>query len=162
VRVLNGAQSGPPSVYFFFQTPTVNTSPTVGGTPPAATGGDSTSILTPALSGKLPASVISGNTINLRQTITLTNATGGVVHGSTKGILYLSAGTTLDSSSIPLISSSRVIRLKAGKRASFNFRLRKLSANVPNGVYHVVLQMTDPSGVSSLVASAGTITVARP
>lgn len=161
VRGLNGTQSGPPSNYFFFQTPAV-APPSVGGAPPPATGGISTSVLTPTLSGKLPASAVTGKTINLHQTITLTNATGGVVHGSASGMLYLSSGTTLDSSSIPLMTSSPKIRLKAGRRASFNIRLRKFSADVPNGVYYLVLQITDPSGVSSVVASEGTVTVSRP
>jgi hypothetical protein len=159
VRGLNGTQSGPPSAYFYFQTPP----PTpVGGTPPPVTGGDSTSTLTPALTGTLPASVITGSAISVHQTVTLTNTTGGVVHGSAKGLLYLSASTTLDSSSIRLATSKRMIRLKAGKHASFNIRLKKLSADIPNGVYHLVLQMTDPSGVSSVTASTGTITIARP
>ncbi len=114
VRVLNGTQSGPPSTYFNFQTPAANGS-TVGNVPPAVINGVATSVLTPSLSGALPALGIAGKTIHLHQTVTLTNATGGVVNGSAKGTLYLSPDPTLDSTSIPVMTSGRKVRLKAGK-----------------------------------------------
>ena len=161
VRVLNGAQSGPPSRYLNFQTPAA-TGSTAGSAPLAVASGVPTSVLTPSLSGALPASTVTGRKVNIHQSITLTNTTGGVVHGSAKGMLYLSASPTLDSTSIPVMSSGPRVRLKAGKHLSFNVAFRKLPADVPNGVYYLVFQMTDPSGVTSLVSSAGTITVERP
>ncbi len=178
VRVLSNGQSGTPSAYWYFQTPAggatssavsatseaASTSATsqITATPVATVSGPAvSSALTTTLSGKLPAAAITAPAINVHQTITLDNTTGSAIHGAAHGKLYLSSGTTLDSNSILVATSSAAIRLKPGKHASFRVKLRKLPANVPNGVYHLVMQITDPTGATSQAASAGTLTVAR-
>jgi hypothetical protein len=155
LRVVTSGTTGPESAYFNFQTATASSPPTMTTTP-------SVSAITPALSGKLPTTAITGNSISLHQTVTLTNTAAATVKGATSGVLYLSSGDTLDPNAIPLVNSRKSIKLKARKHATFTIALNHLPADVPNGVYHLVMQITDPDGVTSSAASVGTITVARP
>jgi hypothetical protein len=62
-------------------------------------GGAGNAALTPALSGKLPSSVIAGQKATIAETVTLTNTSGAAYDGSTSGHLFLSTGTTVDSDS---------------------------------------------------------------
>jgi len=155
LRVLSGTKPGSPSTYLNFQTAATSSSSAVATT-------SSVSTLAPALSGKLPASVITGRSISLHQTVTLTNTAAETVKGVTAGVLYLSTGASLDASAIPLVSSRKSVKLKAHKHATFRITLKTLPADLPNGIYYLVMQITDPNGVTSSAASVGTITVARP
>lgn len=123
--------------------------------PPAA--------LTPTISGKLPASVVAGQKTAITQTVTLTNTSGITYDATETGNLFLSTGTTIDSSSIELPASiSKTLRLKAAQHTFFKFSLKSLPSTVPSGTYHLLAQATDSSGNYSVAASSGTITIAPP
>jgi hypothetical protein len=119
------------------------------------------SSVTPALGGALPSSTIAGQKLNATQTVTLT-AGPKSVSGTVKIALYLDTGTGVDAGAILLQSTSKRLKLKANGRLSTKLKILQLPASVPNGTYHVVVQVTDPAGVTSDAASAGTITVAPP
>jgi hypothetical protein len=119
--------------------------------------------LTPTISAKLPASVIAGQKAPISGTIALTNTSGAAYDASATGKLFLSTGTTVDSSSIALPESiTKTLKLKTGAHLAFSFSLKSLPASVPNGTYHLLAQVTDHSGNTSVGASSGTITVAPP
>lgn len=117
--------------------------------------------LTPTLSGALPASLVAGEAAKIAQKVTLTNSGDAALSGNTSEALFLSAGTTVDGSAIPLGSAtSKKINLAPGKHAAFTLKLPTVPASVPDGAYHVLLQVTDPNGATSSAASAGTIAIA--
>jgi uncharacterized repeat protein (TIGR03803 family) len=121
-----------------------------------------TSSLTGTLAGKVPATGIAGQRVNLAQALAVTNGGTSTLSGTTGFRLYLSTGTSLDANSIQLASTSRKARLRPHGRLSVPFRVTKLPASVPAGTYHLVAQITDSSGNTSDAASTGTITVAPP
>jgi hypothetical protein len=123
-----------------------------GGTPAA---------FTPTISGKLPTSVIAGQKTSISETVTLINSSGSGYQAPATTKLFLSTGTSIDGSSIPLPDQiTKTEKLKAGAHAALKFSLKSLPASVPNGTYHLLAEVTDQSGNSSLTASNGTITVA--
>ncbi len=112
------------------------------------------------LSGKLPTSVVAGQKAHISQTLKLTNPGGVTLNGPTTASLFLSPDSALDANAIALPGTfSKKIKLKTGKHASEMLKLKSLPATVPAGVYHLLVQVVDPVGGASVVASTGTITV---
>lgn len=115
------------------------------------------------LSGKLPALVIAGQKTSINQTVTITNAGSAAYDATATGNLFLSTGTTVDSSSIELPEVvTKDLKLKTGAHAPFTFSVKTLPSTVPGGSYHLLAQVTDSTGNTSVAASSGTITVAPP
>jgi hypothetical protein len=123
-------------------------------------GGGGTSSLTGAVTGKIPASTIAGQKVNISQSVAVTDGGSSAVSGTVGLKLFLSSGTSVDSSSIQLASTSKTLKLKSHGRAVFNFKVPTIPASTPNGTYHLVAQLTDPSGITSDATSTSTIIVA--
>ena len=149
---------------------TVNVGGTTGGTtggggmggnvgsgptaPPAA--------LTPAIAGRLPTStLLAGQKTSLAPSIQLTDTSGSPYDAPATVKLFLAAGMSVDSSSISLPAGlSRTFKLKNKQQMSFKLHLSSLPASMPDGTYHLLVQVTDKSGNSSVAASSGMIMVA--
>jgi hypothetical protein len=125
-------------------------------------GGGGSSSLTPTLSGKLPSSAIAGQKVSINETLTLT-ASGGASNAQATIKFFLSTSTTVDSSSNELGSPiTKTIKLRKGAHISLKFASKSLPSSVPDNTYHLVAQVTENSGNSSVAASSKTITVAPP
>lgn len=142
------------------------TTPSFGGTVFELTpgggggGGGGSSSLTLSSSGKLPTkAVVPGRRATLSQKVLLTDSGSTTVSGTATATLFLSTGTTVDSTAIQLASVRKKIKLKAHKHISFAVKSSKLPATVAPGTYHLLIQVTDPSGNVLETASVGTITV---
>ena len=120
------------------------------------------SSLTQTLSGKIPSAAIAGQKVNLSQTAKITNSGASTISGTITAKLFLATGATVDASSIQLTSLNKKAKLKPHAHLVFRFKVASLSAAVPNGTYHVILEITDPDGNVSQTASTATITVAPP
>jgi hypothetical protein len=125
-------------------------------------GGAGSAALTPTIAGKLPSAVIAGQKAAVSETITITDS-GAAYDASQTTQLFLSTGTTIDGNSIALPAKlTKTEKLKVGARTSFKLSLKSLPASVPDGTYHVLAQVTDNQGNTTVAASIGTITVAPP
>jgi len=123
-------------------------------------GGAGNAALTPTIAGKLPSSVIAGQKAAVSETITITDS-GAAYDASQTTQLFLSTGTTIDGNSVALPAKlTKTEKLKVGARTSFKLSLKSLPASVPDGTYHVLAQVTDHQGNTTVAASLGTITVA--
>jgi hypothetical protein len=127
-------------------------------------GGNTTpSELTPKLTGSVPKSVIAGQAAKIKQTLTLTNTSGAAYDGSATGQLFLSTSDKLTGSSIELPQSfTKTVDLKAKAHLNISESIASLPASTPAGTYHLLLEVTDSKGNSSVAASAGTFTLAPP
>jgi len=123
-------------------------------------GGTGAGTLTGALAGKLPSSTIAGQKVSISQNLAITNSGSTPVSGSVTAKLFLSTGAAVDSTSIPIGSSGKSVKLKAHAHFALNFKINSLPSSVPEGTYYLVAQITDPAGNVSDTASVGTITVA--
>src|SRR4029079_3275635 len=105
-----------------------------------------TSILNASVAGAFPATAVSGQKLNSRQLITLTNKSHSAFSSSVVGTLYLSTGQGLNSTSIALPGSlAKKLKLTAGAHATISYKLAAIPASVPAGTYHLVFQFTDSS-----------------
>lgn len=125
-------------------------------------GGGGSGSLTGTLSGKLASTVIAGQKVNITQHLTITNSGTGTVSGEVGAALFLSSGTSVDSSSIPLTSTGKSVKLKPKAKLSFNFKVPSISTSVADTTYYLVAQITDPSSNTSDAASSGTVAVVAP
>lgn len=133
-------------------------------TPGGSTGGTGggSSSLSGALSGKIPSSVVAGQKVNVSQHLTVTDTSTATVAGNVTAKLFLSTGTSVDSNSIQLATTTKHVKLKPHGHLQVPFKVAKLPATVPNGTYHLVAEITDPSGNVVDAPSATTISVAPP
>lgn len=114
-------------------------------------------------SGRLPSSLVAGAKAHISQKLRLTDPGGTALNGKVKLAWFLSTGTTIDSSAIALpMTSSKTLKIKPHKRRTWTTNLKGIPATVPMGIYHLLLQITDPSGGTTVVPSATTIAVAAP
>jgi fibronectin type 3 domain-containing protein len=149
VTAMNGA--GPSS-------PSSEVSATVSKPQP----GPQSSIIVPTIAGKLPASAIAGHRLNVNLTVTLTNSAASPLDGTANGAFYLSAGTTVDASSIALPAAfAKKLKLKPHQKFPLHLKLGSVPASVGSGTYHLLFQVTDSTGAKNTV-NAGTITIAPP
>jgi cyclophilin family peptidyl-prolyl cis-trans isomerase len=128
---------------------------TLGSTGPA--------VLTPTLSGRLPATVIAGQKVAIHQTLSIAN-TGGLAYDAPATIdWFLSTSTTVDGSAIALPPAvTKNLRLNGGTHAAFPLTVPALPANVPAGTYYLLAQVVNQNGNTTVAASTSTITVTPP
>lgn len=140
-----------------------------GGGPGALSGGGTgtvsgagTGALSGGITGALPAtSLIAGQNANISQNLTLTDTGTGALDGAVSVGYFLSTGTSVNSSSIPLPGGiTGHVNVKPSKHVVYHFHLKTVPAGTPNGTYHIVAQVTNPTGAISDIASASEITVA--
>lgn len=126
-------------------------------------GASGPAVLTPTLSGRLPASVIAGQKTPIHQTLSIAN-TGGLAYDAPATInWFLSTSTAVDGSAIALPPAvTKNLHLNGGTHAAFPLTVPTLPANVPAGTYRVLAQVVDQSGNATVAASTGTINVETP
>lgn len=125
-------------------------------------GGGTSSSLGGTISGSAPAAVVAGQKAKISQSLTITNNATTTVTGSVTAALYLSSSGTVDANSIKLASTTKKEKLKPHAHVKFNFKVPAIPSTVPNGSYHLIGQLTDPSGNTNVAEANGTITVAPP
>jgi uncharacterized repeat protein (TIGR03803 family) len=132
--------------------------PGSGGGGGGGSGGASS--LAGTLTGKQPSSVIAGQKTSFNPLLTLTNSSASTVAGTTTFKLFLSTGTTVDSSSVQLASIIRPLKLKPHAHVAFPFKVSSLPASVQNDTYHLVVEFVDPAGNTVDIPSSATTQVA--
>lgn len=128
----------------------------------ASTGTNSSPVNT-SVSGKLPTkSLVSGQRVTpFNQTVMLTNGGSTRVNGPVTINLELGDGPTGETGDSVVATISRRINLAPGKSIRFPILVRTLPANT-SGTFYLVADVTDPTGLTSVGGSTGTITVAAP
>lgn len=131
----------------------------IGGSTTIPTG---TGILTPAIAKEtLPANVVAGAKINGTVTVVLTDSIAAM---SGRAMVAIYASTTPDLTNATLIVGPKpeALKLKPGQGKPATIKVPSLPASLPLGSYYLVTQVTSPAGISSVAASANTVTVAAP
>ncbi|HWE04740.1 MAG TPA: choice-of-anchor tandem repeat GloVer-containing protein [Tepidisphaeraceae bacterium] len=126
---------------------------------PVVTPPPSTSVLSAIVSGALPANaLIAGQNANIIQKVTVTNTGAAPLRGEVKIQLFLSTGSTVDSSSIPLSPGvQKNVNLKPGKAIGVRLGAKMISAGAASGSYHLVAEVTDP--IENMIDAASTSTI---
>jgi CARDB len=73
--------------------------------------------------------------------------------------LSLSTTTAPSSPAITIAGATKQVKLKAGKGIKLKLSAKQISASVPEGIYHVLISVTDPSGATTTVDTGRTILV---
>src|SRR2546421_8438045 len=121
------------------------------------------SAITPTLTGPLVGSAIAGQKTNIHERLTITNTSDATVTETITPALFLSTGTTIDSSAIALPNApAKAITLKPGKHVTIPIVLKTTPLDVPAGTYHLLAQVTDPNRQSAQAASDRTMTIVAP
>jgi uncharacterized protein YkwD len=117
--------------------------------------------LTSALSGALPAAAVSGTKTTAKQTLVITNHSGGVISQTATIQLFLSPDATLDNAAVRVGSLLKThLKLKANGTQAISLPLKNFPT-VANGNYFVLAQFT--SGATVGVAASGSkINLAAP
>jgi dUTPase len=110
---------------------------------------------------KLPAIAIAGQKVAISLPLTL-KATTASFKGKFVVYLYADASTTLDGQQVLLGTYTLSAALKAKKSRAMTLRLTTLPAYLPAGTYHLLAEVVDPTGATSLVASSLTLVVVAP
>ena len=116
------------------------------------------SVLVPTASGALPGSVISGKKTKIQQTISLVDSRSNVAQ---KELVTLSLSTESDSSAPDFViaSANPKVKLKAGKKFKVKLSASRVSANIPAGVYHVLVTVKDPNGSTTTIDTGKKLTI---
>ncbi|HWE03675.1 MAG TPA: Ig-like domain repeat protein [Tepidisphaeraceae bacterium] len=116
---------------------------------------------TPTLpSISVPTSGLAGGKFIVKAPIVITN-TGSTLSGEFAVVLYLDlADSGLDANPIQLDKLLKHAVLKSGKGFAAPLKTNALPTSVPSGTYHLVAEVTDPSGNVNFVTSAQTVTIA--
>lgn len=116
-----------------------------------------------AASGSLPANVVAGSKTHIRRKVQVNTTGAFTTDGKVKFAWFLSNSMTVDSNAIALSTgSSKKLRVGQHKPVTFTANLNTIPASVPAGTYHLLLEVIDPRGGTSVSPSAGTIAVAAP
>ena len=119
--------------------------------------------LTPSLSAvALPSALVAGATKKLSVPIVIGDTGTGAVKGPVTVTLYASTDTTLDANDPVIATLHKTLAAKAGKSTKATLTLPGLPASLAAGTYHLLAQVTDPSGFAQTAATATTVTVAAP
>jgi hypothetical protein len=116
--------------------------------------------VTPSLTGALPGLVITGVASPIVQTLAITNVSGSLFHGPLNIKLYLSSGTTVNSSSVLLRNTTRRFRLKNQNFKTSQLKVPGLPVSVPAGTYYFVVVLQGADGRTSTAHSTETVVVA--
>jgi hypothetical protein len=122
-------------------------------------GGGGGSSVTGTVSGSAPASVIAGQKAKIAQTLAVTNGSSPV-SGTITGTLYLSSDGAIDANSIQLASTSKKVKLKSGGRVLLNLKASSIPASTPNGMFQLIVKITDPNGGTTDAISSSSVKVA--
>ncbi|HWE97242.1 MAG TPA: peptidylprolyl isomerase [Tepidisphaeraceae bacterium] len=140
------------------QTATETFAVTVTGIAPPPPG---TPALTPAATGALPASVVSGQKAKIQQVVSL-SAGAAAVSQTEVVALSLSTTTTGAPGDFTIASARKAVKLKAGKHLSLKLAAGQISGNIPTGTYHVLISVTDPSGLKNTVNTGNMLAIVPP
>jgi hypothetical protein len=121
-----------------------------------------TSQLVPSLARtELPASMLSSSRTTVAATVSIQNQGSSTYSGSTRLALYFSLSATLDSTAVPVAAVVRSLRISTGKSVLIRVPLGSIPA-VANGNYHLLAQVTDPTGATNSAAAVATTSVSVP
>lgn len=117
--------------------------------------------VTPTATGPLPASVVSGQKAKIQQLVSL-SAGATAVNQTEVVALSLSTTTTGAPGDFTIASARKAVKLKAGKHLSLKLSAGQISGNIPAGTYHVLVSVTDPSGLKNTTDTGNTLAVEPP
>jgi hypothetical protein len=107
----------------------------------------------------LPAMAVAGAKIAARVPVVLTNTGAAVKSDAVVVNLYADTGTSLDGNQMLVASQKKELSLRANQSVPVNFAIRSLPMALPDGTYHLLAEVVDASGTTT-VATTQTITVA--
>ena len=118
------------------------------------------SALAPTLgSTRLASENIAGTKLAARLPVTVTNSGDSALKGNTTINVYADTGSILDGEQVLVTSFKRVPTPKSGKKQLIDLDINSLPKTLPAGVYHLLVQIVDPTGATSVVATDQTVTV---
>ena len=113
-----------------------------------------------AAAGHIPASVVSGAKLKSVLPIALTNTSAAVVKGTATVTIYASSNAFSVTGATVLATLTKNISLKSQKSLRLKMKVSSLPLSLPDGVYTILVQVTDPSGMTRLDAIGGMVKVA--
>jgi uncharacterized delta-60 repeat protein len=106
----------------------------------------------------LPAANIAGTKLNARVPVVITN-TSGALHWNMTVDIYADTTTRLDGNQVLVSSTTRRESLRAGGKTAFDFAIKSLPATLASGTYHLLIEVVDPFGATSLAVANQTVAV---
>jgi hypothetical protein len=107
----------------------------------------------------LPPMVVAGSKFAARVPVVITNQ-GSAIKGGVAINFYADTGTSLDGNQVLITSLKRQVSLKTGQRQAINFNIRSFPPTLPDGTYHLLAEVIDPFGATSVLATTQTVQVA--
>ncbi|HET6247501.1 MAG TPA: Ig-like domain-containing protein, partial [Tepidisphaeraceae bacterium] len=107
----------------------------------------------------LPPAIVAGTAFHTNLPISLTNLGVSALKGLFTIQVYLDSSTTLDANRDLLTTISRTFNLNGGKSRVFHTP-ETFSPTLPDGTYYVLVDVTDPNGLTNLVASKPVVVAA--
>lgn len=110
----------------------------------------------------LPSSLVGGAPAHGVVFVSLTNQSSAAIKGPVAVDVFASADGRVDNSAAMVAQLTRSVNLKPGKTQIVAMPIKSLPANLPNGIFTLLAQATDPSsGIASSTAGPS-VRVAAP
>lgn len=119
----------------------------------------SSSDLTPAARGTLPATVVAGGRARIQQAVALTPASSSASVSQRAKVDLVLSSTTGAGGDVSIATTSTNVRIRPGRQARVNLVARRLDPGVAAGTYRVLVSVTDPDGAKTTVDTGKTIVV---
>ena len=118
---------------------------------------------TPGVTGKLPATIIAGQSKPFSQTVTVINPTKLTLSETLTTHWFLSKTSTIDTSAVSLPGVARtLVRLKPGARLAIPARFAGIPKSLAAGNYFLIARITDATGAACVAASPKAIAIVEP
>lgn len=116
----------------------------------------------PLLTGNLPATIITGQSLKLKEKVGFTATTAPVTGTETANVVF-STDDTADANDFSLGSTTANLKLKAGQTKAFALKTpSSIPSSVAAGTYKVLIKVTDASGAVTTVDTGNTVTIVAP
>lgn len=109
----------------------------------------------------VPSTAVVGGKLAAKVPVVVSNQ-GSALKGKVTVDLFADTGDTLDGNQMLLASQTQNLSLKTGKTHQFNLSTKSLPPTLPAGTYHLLAEVTDPSGDTNVVAATQTVQVVAP
>jgi hypothetical protein len=106
----------------------------------------------------LPLTVVAGSKFTARVPVIITNQ-GSAIRGGVTIKLYADAGASVDGNQVLITSLKKQVSLRTGQRQTSIFNIKSLPLTLTAGAYHLLAEVIDPFGATSVLATSQTVRV---
>jgi hypothetical protein len=116
----------------------------------------------PSIAGTvLPPAIVAGQKFSGKIPVVILDQ-GAQLRGTFTVNLFVSDSISLDGSQESVAAISKNLSLKANHPSKLTFALKSVPSSLSDGVYYLIVEITDPNGINNISGASHSIQVAAP